>query len=275
MIQTMTQTIETSVQYLKNDQALAVYKASVAGGELVPHEGNYIAHTVTVKNARGINHQLDLDREGFRLVEKSTQVIDFYDDSQLDTYETEVKSLLVETMGASEVMIFDHTRRSSSASVRSTRNIRESSSVIHNDYSDASGHVRLKDYLQAINHNKADDLLNRDFAIINVWRSINSTIINHPLAMCSATSVAESDLVPVKREGKERMGELQLMLHGVNHQWCYFPNMSSDEALMFKTFDSRKDGRTRFTAHTSIEDPNAPTDAPPRESIESRCFVFF
>jgi len=93
--------------------------------------------------------------------------------------------------------------------------------------------------------------------------------------MCDATTVPASDLVPVKREGRERMGELQLMLHGTSHRWCYFPKMTFNEALVFKTFDSRTDGRTRFTAHTSIDDPTAPSDAPPRESIETRCFVFY
>ena len=48
-----------------------------------------------------------------------------------------------------------------------------------------------------------------------------------------------------------------------------------DEALLFKTFDSEADGRARFTIHTSFEDPGAPADAPPRESIETRCLVFF
>lgn len=271
----MKNTIQTQVKYLNNDQTLAVYKASVAGGDLVPHEGNYSAHAVSVKNAREFNDSLDLDREGFRLVQQITQVNDFYDDSQLNLYENEVKDLLTKSLNASEIMIFDHTRRSSSASVRSKRNIRESSSVIHNDYSDASGHVRLKDYLKSSSNTHPDDITDRDFAIVNVWRSINGTIVNHPLAMCVATSVPETDLVAVKREGKERMGELQLMLHGPTHEWCYFPKMSINEALIFKTFDSRKDGRTRFTAHTAIEDPNAPNDAPARESIETRCFVFF
>ena len=48
-----------------------------------------------------------------------------------------------------------------------------------------------------------------------------------------------------------------------------------DEALLFKTFDSETDGRARFTIHTSFEDPNAPADAAPRESIETRCLVFY
>jgi len=271
----VTESIETTVNYLKNDQTLAVYKASTAGGKLVPHEGNYSAHTVSVTNARAFDDELDLDKQGFRLEAQATQVTDFYDDAQLGGYETEVKQLLRQATGASEIIIFDHTRRSSSASVRSAQKIREASTVIHNDYSDGSGHVRLQDYLKTTTKVHEHDLKNRDFAIINVWRSIKGTIVNHPLAMCVATSVPEADLVAVKREGNGRIGELQLMLHGVNHQWCYFPHMTISEALIFKTFDSRKDGRTRFTAHTSIEDPNAPDDAPARESIETRCFVFF
>jgi len=89
----MTRSIETQVKYLKNDQSLAVYKASEAGGELVPHEGNYSAHTVIVSNARDFDKQPDLDDEGFRLVEQTTRVRDFYDDAQLGGYEAEVKDL--------------------------------------------------------------------------------------------------------------------------------------------------------------------------------------
>jgi hypothetical protein len=271
----MPTSIESTVQYLENDQSLAVYKASVAGGDLVPHQGNYNRHTITVENARESDHQFDLDREGFRLVAQPTQVADFYDDSQLEAYESEVKNTLNQLTGASEILIFDHTRRSSSATVRSHRSIREASSVIHNDYSADSGHVRLRDYLNATDNAHRTDLLQRDFAIINVWRSINGTIINHPLAMCDASSVPDADLVAIKREGKDRMGELQLMTYRSSHRWCYFPQMTFNEALVFKTFDSRTDGRTRFTAHTSVDDPTAPDDAPPRESIETRCFVFF
>ena len=48
-----------------------------------------------------------------------------------------------------------------------------------------------------------------------------------------------------------------------------------DEALVFKVYDSEKDGRARFTAHVSFEDPSTPPDAPPRESIEVRAIAFF
>ncbi len=51
--------------------------------------------------------------------------------------------------------------------------------------------------------------------------------------------------------------------------------MNRNEALVFKVFDSATDGRARFTAHTSFEDPNTPDNAAPRESIEVRSIAFF
>ena len=51
--------------------------------------------------------------------------------------------------------------------------------------------------------------------------------------------------------------------------------MRRDEALVFKVYDSAKDGRSRWSAHTSFDDPGTPENAPPRESIEIRAFAFF
>ena len=60
-----------------------------------------------------------------------------------------------------------------------------------------------------------------------------------------------------------------------DHEWYYFPLMARDEALVFKVYDSAKDGRARFTAHSAFEDPTTPPDAAPRESIEMRTIAFF
>ena len=51
--------------------------------------------------------------------------------------------------------------------------------------------------------------------------------------------------------------------------------MSLTEALLIKTFDSADDGRARRSIHTAFDNPRAPADAPPRESIESRLLVFY
>jgi hypothetical protein len=59
------------------------------------------------------------------------------------------------------------------------------------------------------------------------------------------------------------------------HHWYWFPRMTREEAIVFKVFESLKDGRARWTAHSSFEDPTAGSDATPRESIEIRTLAFF
>jgi hypothetical protein len=59
-----------------------------------------------------------------------------------------------------------------------------------------------------------------------------------------------------------------------NHRWFYFPEMTTEEALLLKCYDSATDGRTRFGPHTAFVDPTTPADAAPRESIEVRTLVF-
>ena len=51
--------------------------------------------------------------------------------------------------------------------------------------------------------------------------------------------------------------------------------MRRDEALVFKTYESLDDGRARWTAHTAFDNPTAPPNARPRESIEIRTLAFF
>ena len=51
--------------------------------------------------------------------------------------------------------------------------------------------------------------------------------------------------------------------------------MTTEEAYVFTCYDSRGQGRARFTPHTGFKDPSTPADAPPRESIEIRAYVFW
>jgi hypothetical protein len=117
--------------------------------------------------------------------------------------------------------------------------------------------------------------LRRRFAIVNVWRSIRGTVRSAPLALCDASSIAAEDLVPVTRQARDRIGEIQQAVYNPSHRWYYFPEMQPDEALLIKTYDAATDGRARFTLHTSFDDPTAAADAEPRESLETRCFAFF
>jgi len=267
--------VEAPLKYLADDENLAVYIASVGGGDVTEHKGNYVSPTISIYNGRTRPDGFSLDREGFMLSSQASAVEDFYDDDAIAAvYEAEVKTLVRGATGAHRVDIFDHTRRSSSLEVQKERQIRESASIIHNDYTARSGPRRLRDHF-ADAPGEADALLSRRFAIVNVWRSIRGTVHSAPLAFCDASSVAPEDLVSVERQAKDRIGEIQLATYNPAHRWYYFPEVQSGEVLLFKTYDSETDGRARFTIHTSFDDPTAAPDSPPRESIETRCLVFF
>jgi len=263
--------ITATLKFLANLDAPLVYVPSKGGGDTTDHVGNYAYHAMDILNARELDAP-NIDIEGFQLVAHDTAVQDFYDDAQIESiYHAEIKQLLIKETGAYRVEIFDDTRRTSSLDVQKQRQIREPADIVHNDYTAKSGIKRLYDLFP----DEADALSQNRFAIINVWRSIAGPILNHPLVLCDATSVGADELVSVERRAEERIGELQVAVYGEQQRWYYYPHMQMNEALIFKTFDSADDGRTRFTIHSSVVDPTAPDDAPPRESIETRCLVFF
>ena len=267
--------IKASLKFLANLDEPLVYIPSKGGGDETEHVGNFTMQEVNIYDGRHDKPSSSLDVEGFRLVPQITEVEDFYDDVQVNaTYHEEVKALLTETTGAARIDIFDDTRRSTSLERQKLKKIREAADIVHNDYTARSGIKRLRDHF-ADDPDEAERLSRRRFAIVNVWRSIAGPVYNHPVTLCDAATVRPDDLVSVERRADERIGEIQVALHDPGQRWYYFPELQMDEALLFKTFDSETDGRARFTIHTSFEDPNASVDAPPRESIETRCLLFF
>ena len=56
------------------------------------------------------------------------------------------------------------------------------------------------------------------------------------------------------------------------HKWYYFSNMTIDEAIIFKLYDSAKEGHAWRVPHVSFEN-KAFKDAIPRESVELRTLV--
>jgi hypothetical protein len=267
--------VEARLRYLASADEVPVYVASVGGGDTTLTQGNYVLQRVPIHDARARAERPSLDREGFLLTDHASAVRDFYDDAELAAvHEPEVRALVRRATGAVRVEIFDHTRRAASLDVQRARQIREPASIVHNDYTARSGPQRLRDHFPHAPA-EADALLRRRFAIVNVWRSMRGVVRSAPLALCDASSVAPEDLVPVERQARERIGEIQQALYRPAHRWYYYPGMRPDEALLIKTYDSATDGRARFTLHTSFDDPAAAPDAEPRESLETRCFAFF
>ena len=225
-----------------------------------------------VEIADGRSRAFSLDENGFTLIEHRTAVRDFFDKAELEAvYYPEICALVRTISGAKRVRVFDHTLRSADEAERETRLIREPVLSAHNDYTEWSGPNRVKEVMGE----EAAGLLERRFAIIQVWRAINQPIESNPLAIADAKSVAPEDLLVAERRYPHRIGQTYRLKYSPGHRWYYFPKMRRDEALVFKVYDSEKDGRARFTPHTSFDDPATAPGAPPRQSIEVRALAFF
>jgi hypothetical protein len=254
--------VEASLLYLTDRPESSRDDATGWPGRSAPRK-------VTITNARALG-ELSLDREGFRLVRHQSECANFYDaDEVRRVYYPELARGLSEVTGASKVVIFAHDVRSSDQSKQDGDRVREPVASVHNDYTPKSAPQMVCEMLP---HDEAEHRLAKRFAEINIWKPIRGPVLDHPLAICDARSIAPGDLVPTDRYLKH---EVYMMTFNPAHRWFYFPAMLAADTLLIKGFDSMLDGRARFTAHAAFIDPNTPPHAPPRESIEARALLFF
>lgn len=264
-------TITADLVYLAKPDKLVTHVAA-PGGRDEREGGENEAHRVRVHNGRPLAGRFEFEREGFRFVEHRSRVADFYDDAEVRrVYYPECEALIKEVSGAKRVVVFDHTLRTASDEQRESRKIRDIVSRVHNDYTEWSGPQRVRDIMGA----EAEELLKGRFAVIQVWRPVGHPVESHPLAICDAQTVRPESLVVNERHYPGRIGQTYSITYDPGQRWYWFPQMRPDEALVFKVYESLKDGRARWTAHTAFADPAAPPSARPRESIEIRTLAFF
>ncbi|RYP40176.1 hypothetical protein DL767_001891 [Monosporascus sp. MG133] len=245
-----------------------------------------------------------LDSAGFALLRSPAAEKKFVDDAAVrGGYYSEVEALLrAHYPGIKKVVIFDHTIRR-----RTHDAARGPVQLVHVDQTPAAAAARVRRHLPA---EEAEELLRGRFQIVNVWRPIGHPASDHPLAVVDWRSTRPADFVPVdllypKRaddkdddrgrevrpdeatlastEGYEVRGETFGVRSSEDHRFYYARDMTPDEVLLLKCYDSFGEGEQPLgrpgvavrTPHTAFEDPQTPADAPPRQSIEVRCLVFY
>jgi len=266
--------VQAILNYIIDTGKKPVTASNAPGGpRITTHTGQYQEHTVTIHNARLNRDDFSLEREGFVLVNHETQVKNFYDEEEvLSVYYPEIDRLVKEMTGASKVVIFDHTLRAADEATREEKQVGAPVRRVHNDYTEWSGPQRVRDLLPA---DEAAERLRHRFAVVQVWRPIRNPVESAPLAIADARSLAAKNLIATERRYPDRVGEIYHITFDPDHQWFYFPHMQRNEALVFKTYDSAKDGRARWTGHAAFDDPTSPPNAQDRESIEVRTLAFF
>lgn len=232
----------------------------------------YADREILVESLRPLAETLSLEEDAVVLRERPTAVADLYDDGAVESlYYAETERLIKAETGATRVFTFDHTRRVEGDAALEARAGRAPVRTVHNDYTDRSAPQRVRDLLGA----EAETLLRGRFAIMNTWRPIRGPVRRLPLGFLHPASVAPEDLILAEMRYRDRTGEIYEIAHSPAHRWLYVPEMRREEVLLFKCYDSARDGRARFLPHTGFDDAATAADAPPRESIETRSLVFF
>ena len=108
---------------------------------------------------------------------------------------------------------------------------------------------------------------------MNVWRPITGPVRRAPLALADATTVSPDDLLATDQVFPGRVGEIYQVAHNPAQRWYWAPEMTRNEVLLIKGWDSLNDGRSKFTPHGAFTLPDQDPNAAPRESIEVRTFV--
>ncbi len=250
---------------------------------------------------------------GFELTTRPLSgAVDFFDQQQVvHDYYADCADLVAKWTGG-EAIAFDHNVRSATGTKAKKRidggqRVQGPARVVHGDYTLTSAPQRLRDLGRAATGNdtwrtlvgEGEPLVDAErvdavlasgrFSIVNVWRSIvPEPVVAHPMAFCDAQTVEPEDLVVFEIHYADRVGENYFSKHADRHRWTFFPQMTMDEALLIKQWDSagtlaRTEGGRgdhadpgapcTFSFHSAFHDPEAPDDAPDRWSIEVRCVV--
>ncbi len=239
-------------------------------------------HTVWIYNARPIASQLDFEREGFRLVPHRSAVVDLTDaKAAAERQPAELEALVREQTGAARTFCVGPQRRLAESMPASERSLEATQGLdtfparfVHGDFTDEGVHwmahelpVRLGDYPR--------------YAVFNVWRCITPPPQDIPLAFCAGDSIDESDEVQAmavmdRPELAPKVIRALSVAYRPNprHRWYYFRDMTPDEVVIFKTYDSDL-RRCRPVAHTAFSAPDCPPGVPPRQSLEARVVAVF
>lgn len=280
--------VEAQINYFPPDGPKIFYPGT-AGYQ----RRTFDTRTVPFHDVREAKEELTLDKSGFQLAQNNWTQITADDDKDhiRELVYAETTEFLKKLTGATDVVNFSHlVRRDTAEQVKeSAAGLKDSDSLpaagptrfAHLDNSENGALTVIKD-----GTTDWEKRLKSRWAIINTWRGI-VPVTRDPLGMLDARSVDDSELVGVfsafpKKGVKGAFGgayeagegfETAQVKAGDTHRWYYVSNLQPDEALVFKQFDSKKDGRARRAPHSAFATPN--DSGPPRQSIEVRSLVFW
>ena len=113
--------------------------------------------------------------------------------------------------------------------------------------------------------------------ILQFWRNVGPSVMDLPIAFCDARTVGEKEILAAPVEDYAGDGfdfeTLAVLPPGDGHHaWYTYPDMSIDEVVAFRTYDSDLigSGKPFWTPHSAYRNPDVALGEPARYSIELR-----
>jgi len=157
---------------------------------------------------------------------------------------------------------------------------------VHGDYTVASGRARIESLRDVgiesteigehIPSEVAAEILASDFQLYSVWRSVREKPVEQfPMGFIDVASCEMSDVVDYEMKFSNRTGfnSGAKAIAAGRHQWYFYPSMTKEECVIFKTWDSSS-RKFPFCLHSAMVLDDTPPDADARESIEVRVIAW-
>jgi hypothetical protein len=229
---------------------------------------------VTVSSMRAAGGGFSLDREGFTLAAVPTAVRDFYDRDEVSRrYVPETFELVRSLTGCTATALLNNpvVRVSGRGGLRPAGTT-FTGDFVHADFSATAAADMVR---RTLPPEEAESRLRGPrFAVFNVWRTFSGPPQDMPLALCDTRSVMPDDKQYCEITLNELTWENITYYHNQAHRWWYCPDMTGDEAYVFRSFDSAP-GHAEQVPHSAFVNESCPESVPPRASIEVRVFAFF
>ncbi|MCY4657600.1 MAG: CmcJ/NvfI family oxidoreductase [Gammaproteobacteria bacterium] len=244
---------------------------------LTPDElkDSHTRERVVIRNARFLDPQPTLSTHGFQLVNAPSS-LDLLDNEVVKKqFYPEVRNLIKSVTNCYEVRGGGHEYRNGYGGQSGTLGARPTPNGSAGVYAGGIHSDMCAAVEKAFNRIVPD---NRHFESLNVWRSVkkNEFVEMMPLAVCDMRSVEPEDITFGDGQNTGDVRQFykvisQGIIHSPKQRWYYFPNMTEDEVLIFRQYDTRKEPlNLRTVFHTAVSDPATRVDAPMRYTIEVR-----
>lgn len=248
-----------------------------------PNSNKLRLKRIEINDARSFSH--NLDEHGFELVNISTNVSEWTRDQIVGSFYDSVLDYALDVSKCDLVAIPFYFLRSSNSERFGF--IQGAIRSVHSDYAPSFEHLQRKEFdtlpphfsdfktktRDGYTHSKKFSEYSR-CVIIQFWKNIGSPTMDFPLGFIDKSTIPEDDVFiqgtnEPDGHGGRRIFDTVLFKHNPKHGWYYFPEMTGDETVMFKTFDTEN---FVYAPHASFRDKRY---AQERRSIECRVSCWF